>query len=139
MSPALSLAPRARRHREQLAADLRKIFADRFGSLVADGGGRAIAFVATIDAADLDACGALVETWHRHGLESPLIMTADEFRRSLDTFPIEYQTIMDAHVVIDGHPPFDDTKISLPDLRRACEVQARGFLIHLRQGWMNAE
>jgi hypothetical protein len=40
--------------------------------------------------------------------------------------------------VIDGVPPFDGVRINPDDLRRACEVQARGHLIHLRQGWIDA-
>ena len=65
-------------------------------------------------------------------------MTADEFRRSLDTFPAEYQSLIDHHVVIDGMPPFDGVRINPDDLRRACEAQARGHLIHLRQGWIDS-
>jgi hypothetical protein len=65
-------------------------------------------------------------------------MTPDEFRRSLDTFPAEYRTLLDHHVVIDGTPPFDGAAIDHADLRRACEAQARGHLIHLRQGWITA-
>src|SRR6185436_14969391 len=34
------------------------------------------------------------------------------------------------------HPPFDGVRIQPDDLRRACEGQARGHLIHLRQGWI---
>ncbi len=30
------------------------------------------------------------------------------------------------------------TSIDTEDLRRACEIQARGHLIHLRQGWIQA-
>jgi hypothetical protein len=46
--------------------------------------------------------------------------------------------MLDHHVVIAGSPPFEGVSINRDDLRRACEVQARGHLIHLRQGWVEA-
>ena len=66
----------------------------------------------------------------------PLVMTPEEFHRSLDIFPLEYQSLLDHHVVIAGRPPFEGVQIQPGDLRRACEAQARGHLIHLRQGWI---
>mgnify|MGYP006290775149 FL=1 len=56
----------------------------------------------------------------------------------MDAFPLEYQAIMQHHVVLRGTPPFDGVTIADEDLRRACEAQARGHLIHLRQGWIDA-
>ncbi len=120
-----------------MAADLRRVFGDRFVALVASEHGAA-AFLTALRADDLDALGSLAEPWHREGLATPLVMTPDEFRRSLDTFPAEYQALLDHHVVIDGAPPFDGVRINPDDLRRACEVQARGHLIHLRQGWIES-
>jgi hypothetical protein len=63
-------------------------------------------------------------------------MTPDEFRRSLDAFPLEYQSLLDRHTVIAGTPPFVGVHINPDDLRRACETQTRSHLIHLRQGWL---
>ena len=51
---------------------------------------------------DLDACATLVERVAPRRLAPPLVMTPDEFRRSLDAFPLEYQAILDRHVVIAG-------------------------------------
>src|SRR5262245_34385724 len=130
MAPALDAA--ARRAYERMASDLSRIFGDRFVSLVASPGGAAAAFAISIAADDLDAISALTEAWRRDSIALPLIVTVDEFARSLDTFPIEFQTLLDEHVVIAGRPPFDGVKISTDDLRRACEAQARGHLIHLR-------
>src|SRR5262249_36326844 len=80
----------------------------------------------------------LVATWHQEGLATPLVMTPEEFTRSLDAFPLEYQSMMDRHVVIAGAPPFDGIRIDAADVRRACEAQARSHLIHMRQGWLLA-
>jgi hypothetical protein len=119
-----------------MAADFRRVFGDRLVALVVSPAGASAAFVASVGADDLDALGPLADAWHRDSLEAPLVMTPDEFRRSLDTFPLEYQSLLDHHVVIAGRPPFEGVRIQPDDLRRACEAQARGHLIHLRQGWV---
>lgn len=120
----------------RMAADLRRVFTDRFVALVAGGPGVSAAFVARIEPDDLDALGPIADTWHHEGVATPLLMTSDEFRRSLDTFPAEYQALIDHHVVIDGISPLEGATVGPDDLRRACEAQARGHLIHLRQGWI---
>ena len=121
----------------RMAADLRRVFADRFVALVAAGPGAAAAFVQQIQPADLEALGAIADGWHNEGLSTPLVVTVAEFHRSLDTFPAEYQALLDRHVVIDGDSPLGDARVNPDDLRRACEAQARGHLIHLRQGWID--
>ncbi len=120
----------------RLAADTQRVFGTRFVALVAYDATASLAFASEVHADDLDALSALVEQWHRDGLAPPLVMTPDEFRRSLDAFPLEYQAILDRHVVVAGTPPFDGIFIEPDDLRRACETQARSHLIHLRQGWI---
>jgi len=114
------------------------VFGTRFVALVAHGTSASVAFAESLGPDDLHALGPLVEIWHRDGLATPLVMTPDEFRRSLDAFPLEYQSILDHHVVIAGTPPFAGAEVPREDLRRACEIQARGHLIHLREGWIEA-
>ena len=138
MAASTPLSPALRRALDRLARDLERIFGDRFEALVAYGHGASVAFAASIAATDLDAASALVEAWHREGLATPLMMTTAEFRRSLDSFPLEYQAIIDDHVVIAGRAPFDGTRVNTEDLRRACESQAKGHLIHLRQTWLES-
>jgi hypothetical protein len=134
--PVLELTSSSRRAFERLAADLQRVFGTRFVALVAYGTDTGLAFSDAIRADDLDALGTLVSAWHREGLATPLVMTPDEFRRSLDAFPIEFQAILDRHVVIAGQPPFAGVTVQPEDLRQACEIQARSFLIHVRQGWL---
>lgn len=137
MAAPLLDAPLARAYR-RCADDLRRVFADRYVALVAGGPSSAVAFARDIQPGDLEALSALAEAWHRDGLPAPVVMTPDEFRRSLDTFPAEYQALLDRHVVIDGDSPLAGAAVNPDDLRRACEAQARGHLIHLRQGWIEA-
>ena len=138
MAHHLTLSTSAHRRFDRLAADLRRVLGDRFVALVATGATTSVAFADRLTSGDLDALAALVDTWHREDLDTPLMMTADEFRRSLDTFSLEYQTIIDRHVVIAGTPPFAGVVLPADQLRQACEIQAKGHLIHLRQGWLEA-
>jgi hypothetical protein len=121
-----------------MAVDLQRVFAGRFVSLVAYTADEAIAFATSIGADDLAALGPLAEAWHRDHLATPLVLTPDEFRRSVDAFPLEYSAILAQHVVIAGRDPFDGAAVDPRDARRACEVTAKSHLIHLRQGWLDA-
>jgi len=132
------LSPTAQSRFRRLAADLRRVFGPRFVSLVAYGPHRSAVFAETVEPGDLDAMGALVDTWHRDHLATPLVMTVDELSRSLDAFPLEFQAMLDRHEVIDGTDPLTAIRIDAADLRRACEVQAKSHLVHLRQGWLEA-
>lgn len=132
------LSPTAQARFRRLGGDLRRVFGPRFVSLIAYGPHRSAVFVETIDPGDLDAMGALVDTSHRDHLATPLVMTAEELSRSLDAFPLEFQAMLDRHEVIDGSDPLSGIRIEPADLRRACEVQAKSHLVHLRQGWLEA-
>src|SRR6187399_1981876 len=138
MTASVKLSPSARRAFERLAADCHRVFGSRLVAVVATGATSGVVFAHSFVAADLEALGALVETWRRDGLDTPLLLTPEEFRRSLDTFPLEYQAMMDRHETISGTPPFQNAVVPPDQLRRACEVQAKGHLIHLRQGWLQA-
>ena len=137
MSP-LTLSPSSRRAFDRMAADCQRVFADRFDAVVAYDPHRSVVFAKSVSAADLDALAPLVEIWHRDGVRTPLVMTRAEFHRSLDAFPLEYQAIVNRHLLIAGADPFGQIAIAPEDLRRACEVQAKAHLIHLRQGWLEA-
>lgn len=134
----LALTPAARRAFDRQGADLGRVFAARLIAFVASTTHAGIAFVERVNVGDLDALGAMAETWHKEHLETPLLLTPAEFQRSLDVFPVEYQAIIDRHVVILGTPPFAGARVSPDELRRACEVQAKSHLLHLRQGWIDA-
>jgi hypothetical protein len=138
-----------------LERGLREIFGSRLQSVVAYGQAAApsgahgqpaahaeaplaqtLAIVQTLTAGDLAACAASVERWHRAGLATPLLLAANEFGRSLDAFPLEFGAILADHVVVAGNNPFDGLRVDPADIRRACEVQARSHLLHLREGFL---
>ena len=128
-----------------LVADLRRVFAGRLRSLVAYGprvegeGDTPLTCLAVVDSlgiSDLDACARLATQWVRHGVAIPLIVPEQEFRRSLDAFPLEYAEILRAHERVFGTDPFEGMTISREDLRRACETQVKSHLLYLREGFI---
>lgn len=127
-----------------LEQDLRDIFGSRLLSLVvyrpaARQTGAPVPTLATIAHfadADLRACADRVARWHGAGLATPLIVPAPEFARALDAFPLEFGAILADHEVVVGTDPFSGLSVHERDLRRACEVQARSHLLHLREGFI---
>jgi hypothetical protein len=97
---------------------------------------RTLAVVESMTLDDLRAAARQVERWHDEGLATPLVVAAHEFERSLDAFPLEFGAILADHVVVSGENPFASLRVDPADVRRACEVQARSHLLHLRQGFL---
>jgi hypothetical protein len=124
-----------------LAADLQRIFAARLRSVVAYGepgedGVHTLALVERLTFADLTACAPRMPDWRRAGAAAPLILTRDEFLRTLDVFPLEYGAIIANHTVIAGENLLAGVHVNDADMRRGCELQAKSHLIHLREGYL---
>ena len=121
--------------------DLQQIFGDRLEAFVAFGHADAtpapsVALLRSLTADDLTACAARAASWHRSGSATPLLLTKDEFAGSLDAFPIEYGEIIDTHRLLYGVNPFAGLTIRPEDLRRACEVQVKSHLLHMRENFV---
>jgi hypothetical protein len=133
---------------ESLAADLARVFGDRlrsvcvYGSHVEGDGGSTpvscVALVSSLTTIDLDACSRALHGWHRQGLATPLLLSEQEFARSLDAFPLEYAEMQRAHTHVYGRDPFDGVTIAREDFRRACETQVKSHLLHLREEYLEA-
>jgi hypothetical protein len=139
-SVALSTADRAAL--ESLCADLRRVFGGGLSSVVAYGPERplhTLVLVERVGFEDLAACAQLIDGWRRTELATPLLLSRHEFLRTLDVFPVEYGAIIDNHVVVLGGDPFAGCAVCEADLRRAVELQAKSHLIHLREGYLEAE
>jgi hypothetical protein len=132
---------------ERVATELSAVFGPRLRSVLAYGphlDGRSdvplncLALVDSLGISDLDGCAARVASWHRAGIATPLILPAEEFRQSLDAFPLEYGEILRAHQTVFGEDVLAAVTIPPADLRRACETQIKSHLLHLREGYMEA-
>jgi hypothetical protein len=130
-----------------LVADLQVVFGDRLRSVVTygphnEGNAEApltcLALVSTLTVADLEACARLSPRWKRARIATPLILPEEEFRQSLDAFPLEYGEIIRTERRVFGDDPFAGVAIDREDLRRACETQVKSHLLHLRLGFVEA-
>lgn len=95
-----------------------------------------LAVIDSMTSDDLRACAARIDGWHDAGLATPLLIADHEFARSLDAFPLEFGAILADHTVVTGPNPFESLVVDPDDARRACEVQARSHLLHLREGFL---
>jgi hypothetical protein len=132
---------------DRLVADLKNVFGDRLRSVVCYGARidgqsaaplNALALVASLTVSDLEACANRMPHWTRTGTATPLLLTHEEFHRSLDAFPLEFNEIIRSHAQAFGDDPFAGATIATADLRRACETQIKSHLLHLREGFMEA-
>lgn len=133
---------------DSLVADLRGIFGDRLSSVVVYQAGSStesartpdpvhtLALVDRVRFPDIVACAARNAAWGRQGLATPLVMGKNEFARSLDAFPLEYGQIIATRRVVAGSDAFEGLSVKAEDLRRACEVQAKSHLVHLREAYI---
>jgi hypothetical protein len=126
-----------------VVGDLQRVFGERLEAVViygwrAQGPVPSLALVRSLSVEDLNACAARAGAWRRAGAATPLLLTRTDFVRSLDAFPIEYGEILQRHEVVYGTDPFLGLTISRNDLRRACEVQVKSHLLHLREDYVES-
>jgi hypothetical protein len=133
---------------ETVVSDLRAIFALRLHAVVVYGPHavspapgtpvHTLARVTDLGMADLEACARRARGWQRNDIAVPILMAQDEFARALDAFPMEFGAILAGYRVVFGPDPFEGLSVQPADLRRACEVEARGYLLHLREGFIES-
>lgn len=124
---------------DTLAAQLGEIFGERLKMIAAFGThSHTCAIVDTITTADLDKCAAHSAGWKKIGLAAPLLIPVDELSRALDAFPLEFSEIISSRQLIAGADLLASLAVPSEDLRRACEMQARGHLVHLREAYIEA-
>jgi hypothetical protein len=141
-----TLPPALRSAATGLVADLREVFGERLLAVVAYGprldeaaSGPPLTTLALTDLvgyADLSRAVERAPAWDRAGLAMPLLLGREEFARSFDAFPFEYDDILSRHAVLYGVDPLEGLQVKPGDLRRACEAVAKGHLIHLREGFL---
>ena len=78
-------------------------------------------------------------SWVSHKLPPPLLMTAAEWRRASDVFPVEITDMKTAYRMLRGSDPVAELKVRRSDLRRALEREFRGKLNRLRQAFVPSE
>ena len=92
-----------------------------------------------LDSETLTRLEAPFVAWMDHKLPPPLILTASEWRRAGDVFPVEIADMKVAYRVLRGDDPVVGQVVKRSDLRRALEREFRGKLTRLRQGFIPSE
>jgi len=98
-----------------------------------------INLIVVVDKLDLDLLHKvqpLVKRGARKQIVAPLFLTAEHMDTSSDVFPIEFLDMSDFHRVIYGDDPFAKLSIGIENLRLECEEKLKGFLINLRQSYL---
>lgn len=126
---------------DPMVDDLERIFGARLRAVVAYGWRLqdlhpSLVLVESLSLDDLSACATRTSHWRRAGCATPLMLTPREFARSLDAFPVEYGEILATSTLIAGQHPFEGLTIAPDDMRRACEVQVKSHLLHLREDYL---
>ncbi|MDQ3919899.1 MAG: hypothetical protein M3348_15645 [Acidobacteriota bacterium] len=87
---------------------------------------------------DLRLAQAPMREWQRLGHPLPVYFTSEELRDAADVFPIEFQQMRRARVVLYGRDPFEGLHISDENLRHQTEYELRSKLIQLRRLYIPA-
>ena len=139
------MTTQARRAAERLVAILSAVVAGRLESVAvygahasgaANGPVHTLAVISGLGFGDLEGLARAADGWRREGLATPVLIDAAEVTASLDAFPIELGGMMASYEVVHGRDPFIGLRVDPADLRRACEVQVRSHLLHLREGYL---
>lgn len=84
----------------------------------------------------LDCSFKMVEKWKKRSVATPLFLTEDYVRTSLDTFPIEYLNFQNGYELVYGKDILKDITFDLHFLRLQCEREVKGKLLLLRQAFL---
>ncbi len=90
------------------------------------------------DQPELDILASM-SRFKRRRINSPLVMTEDYIKRSLDVFPIEFLDIKLFHKTVYGPDHFGKLAIDKAHLRMQCERDLKGKLINLQRGYVSCE
>ena len=84
----------------------------------------------------LDALALALPESRRPPHFDPLFMTLPQIRKSLDSFPIEWIEICEAHLLIEGQDVIGNLEVPRTYLRLQCEHELRAKVIQLRQAYI---
>ena len=87
---------------------------------------------------DLRLAQAPMREWQRLGHPLPVYFTSEELSDAADVFPIEFQQMANARVVLYGRDPFEFIELSNANLRHQTEYELRSKLIQLRRMYIPA-
>ncbi len=81
----------------------------------------------------------VIARWKKQNVATPLFLTEDYIRTSLDVFPIEYLNFHNAYKVVDGKDILKDLTFDPHFLRLQCEREIKGKLLLLREAFVETQ
>jgi predicted nucleotidyltransferase len=133
-----------------LIGDLKATHGDNLASVVLYGSAASGDFVQTesdynllialhrITPEDLRLAQPPMREWQRLGHPLPVYFTFAELHDAADVFPIEFNRMERARIVLYGRDPFESITISNDNLRHQTEYELRSKLIQLRRLYIPA-
>jgi predicted nucleotidyltransferase len=89
-----------------------------------------------IDLYTLDIVKQFLRKTGGRQIKTPLLLTREYIRTSVDVFPIEFLEIKEKHRLLWGEDVFGSLEIDLKNLRHECEHELKGRLMRLRQSFI---
>ncbi|HEY3347139.1 MAG TPA: hypothetical protein VGK71_05905 [Nitrospirota bacterium] len=121
--------------RELYGEDLVSLY--RFGdSSTPLGRPKLLALMRQIGLEQLRKYAAVNSKWAKKGIAAPLMLTRKTLETSADVFPMEFLEMKETGRLLYGEDLLSGLEIGLDNMRRQCEEQVKGKMLHLRQGYM---
>lgn len=92
-----------------------------------------LAVLEHVGAGELEKAEKIFQWWREKGNPSPLLLSADELRRSADCFPIEFHDLAERRRILFGDDPIAGIQIDDRYYRALVEHELRARLLRLRQ------
>ncbi|MBU1700765.1 MAG: nucleotidyltransferase domain-containing protein [Candidatus Eisenbacteria bacterium] len=80
----------------------------------------------------------LTRRWRRIRIATPLFMRREVIRRSLDSYPLEFLSIMAAYRLLYGEDPLADLEFQSEYVRLQCERELKSKLLLLREAYVDS-
>ena len=84
----------------------------------------------------IDRTFEVIGKWKKLGVATPLFLTEDYIRTSLDAFPIEYLNFQNNYQLVYGKDVLKDLTFDLRFVRLQCEREIKGKLLLLREAFL---
>ncbi|MDY6837506.1 MAG: hypothetical protein SWH78_06000 [Thermodesulfobacteriota bacterium] len=78
----------------------------------------------------------VIKKWKKRKVATPLFLTEDYIRTSLDAFPIEYLNFQNCHQLVYGKDILKDLTFDRDYVRLQCERDIKGKLLLLREAFL---
>jgi predicted nucleotidyltransferase len=86
----------------------------------------------------LDQTFDLIAKWKKRNVATPLFLTEEYVKTSLDVFPIEYLNFQNTYKLVYGKDILKDLSFDLGFLRMQCEREIKGKLLLLREAFLES-